>query len=157
MEIAVIIIVAILFFFVIPYLRKKIWRKATGEDKKVPTLDSNETSMNEILVASPEVKFKSFAISSRGQGRLFYTDKKRVLFTSLNGKEIGLDIKFDQIQEVVVQEKLMSTKLIIKYTDENGQQRSNSFKYAPTTTRPQIGEDKKVLNEWKIELEKHLK
>jgi membrane protein YdbS with pleckstrin-like domain len=42
MEIAVIIIVAILFFFVIPYLRKKIWRKATGEDKKVPTLDSNE-------------------------------------------------------------------------------------------------------------------
>jgi hypothetical protein len=157
MEIFIIIIVAVVVFFVIPFLRNKIWTKATGLDKTPNGMAPDEKSLNGFVVISPEVKFKSFAISSRGQGRLFYTDKKRVFFTSMNGKEIGLKINFDQIQDLYLDEHGLFLKLIIRYSDEMGLQKSNSFKFDPTDRGIKLGDDKKYFEQWINELNKFRK
>ena len=152
MEIFTIIVVFVLVFFVIPFLRRKIWTKATGLDKTPNVLAPDEKSRNGFVVISPEVKFKSFAISSRGQGRLFYTDKKRVLFTSMNGKEVGLNVNFDQIRDLYLDEHGLSLKLIIRYTDEMGLEKSSSFKFDPTDRSIKLGDDKKNFEHWISEL-----
>jgi hypothetical protein len=137
----------------ISWLSKKFWTKVSGVEKRAFALGESEVELNEIIVISPDVKFKSFSMVSRGEGRLFYTTEGRVLFTSLNGKEVGLDLSYDRIQGLEVDEGSVfkAPKLIINYETEARAAETMSFKF-PQGQGGNFMNDIKNFKQWISEL-----
>jgi len=141
-SIARVLVVGFFFavFMIVFSAMRTLWRKTIGIGRSPSILQQDEMPQNELILVARDFQFKGFTLASSRKGRLFFTNRGRILFTSPDGKKIGLEVPFDRLQEATVEMRgfLKHPELSIHYVDENGKKKSVHFDTATKVVAPLV-------------------